>query len=110
MHLFSAGKSTRPIPAAGAGFNPDQTCRGVHHVCEQLPAAEALLLNKVAFLAQANQVEYRLADVDAENMYCHGRILLCSPSSCHRSDFEGGGPSHYPTLVEELCTPRTFVW
>ncbi len=77
-------KSAGEEMSARARFDPDQTCRRVHHVREQLLAAEALLLNNVAFLAQANQMKYGLTNVDAANVYCHGEILLCSPSSCHR--------------------------
>ena len=52
-------------------------------VREQLLAAETLLGDDVAFFTQANQVKDRLNDINAANVDLHGRILLCSPSSCH---------------------------
>jgi len=65
-------KSTGQEVCTGTGFDPDQARWHVHCVHQQLLAAETLLDDDVAFLAQTNQMEYRLADVNAENVYFHG--------------------------------------
>jgi len=50
---------------------------------DELLPSEALLDDNVAFLAQADEMKHRLADIDAANVCSHGTFLLFLPPACH---------------------------
>ncbi len=73
-HGATAISEDTDISAVAWGYDTQDAalCAGECALHKQLLAAETLLDDDMAFLAQANQMEYRLADVNAENVYCHG--------------------------------------
>src|ERR1700722_17002959 len=65
-------KNTGEEVCTRTSFNANQAARQVHGKSDQLLAAEALLSDDAAFLAQANQVKHCLADINAANVNLHG--------------------------------------
>jgi hypothetical protein len=62
--------------STSTSLHADQAARHVDGKTNQLLPAEPLLKDNVAFLTQANQMEYRLPQIDSANVCCHGTLLL----------------------------------